>query len=94
MCARDLATRAGPSLVIQAGTATSHRVREQEQSFNLIEVAGRRVTLTVRRWDGEALQPPPRSASVKRASMWRLDGPEAKADDAPEPALQSEPRLA
>ena len=32
--ARDLVTRAGPALVIQAGTATSTRLRDEEQSFN------------------------------------------------------------
>ena len=32
--ASDLVTRAGGVLVVQAGTATSTRVREQEQSFN------------------------------------------------------------
>src|SRR3954468_14950961 len=36
--ASDLVTRAGGALVIQAGTATSTRLREQDQSFNVIEV--------------------------------------------------------
>jgi 3',5'-cyclic AMP phosphodiesterase CpdA len=50
--ARDLVTRAGPSLVIQAGTATSTRVRDQDQSFNRIEIEGPNVTVAVESWNG------------------------------------------
>ena len=50
--ARDLVTRAGPALVVQAGTATSVRVREQPQSFNRIDIDGQTVTLTVLAWNG------------------------------------------
>ncbi|HXG99107.1 MAG TPA: metallophosphoesterase [Sphingomicrobium sp.] len=50
--APDLVTRAGSSLVVQAGTATSTRLRDEEQSFNLIEVASGDVTVTVQAWDG------------------------------------------
>ena len=50
--APDLVTRAGSALVIQAGTATSTRLRDEEQSFNLIEVAPDDVTVTVQGWDG------------------------------------------
>jgi 3',5'-cyclic AMP phosphodiesterase CpdA len=45
--ASDLVTRAGGALVVQAGTATSTRVREQEQSFNCIDVAEASVTITI-----------------------------------------------
>jgi 3',5'-cyclic AMP phosphodiesterase CpdA len=48
--AGDLVTRAGGVLVVQAGTATSTRVREQEQSFNTIDVAERSATITVHAW--------------------------------------------
>ena len=47
--ASDLVTRAGGVLVVQAGTATSTRVREQEQSFNTIDIADGSVTITVHR---------------------------------------------
>jgi 3',5'-cyclic AMP phosphodiesterase CpdA len=48
--AADLVTRAGGALVIQAGTATSTRVREQGQSFNVIDIDDSNVTLTVECW--------------------------------------------
>ena len=37
--ATKLVKGAGKALVIQAGTATSTRLRDEEQSFNLIEIA-------------------------------------------------------
>jgi predicted phosphodiesterase len=51
--ARDLVTRAGPALVVQAGTATSHRIRDEQQSFNRIDVDGGEVTLTLQTWTGD-----------------------------------------
>ena len=52
--AGDLVTRAGGALVVQAGTATSTRVREQEQSFNTLDIADGAVTITVNPWkDGD-----------------------------------------
>ena len=55
--ANDLVTRAGGALVIQAGTATSTRVREQNQSFNVIDVSDGCLTLTVECWGGDAFAP-------------------------------------
>lgn len=79
--ARDLVTRAGAALVIQAGTATSTRVREQSQSFNRIEIDGERVTVIVESWDGsdfvaEAAQPYERAGD-----HWQLAGAEKKLDE-------------
>jgi 3',5'-cyclic AMP phosphodiesterase CpdA len=54
--ASDLVTRAGGVLVVQAGTATSTRVREQEQSFNTIDVAEGVVTIAVHGWKGERFE--------------------------------------
>ena len=51
--ASDLVTRAGGLLVVQAGTATSTRVREQEQSFNTIDVGDREATITVYAWKND-----------------------------------------
>ena len=48
--AGDLVTRAGGTLVVQAGTATSTRVREQDQSFNTIDIGEGAVTVTVNNW--------------------------------------------
>jgi 3',5'-cyclic AMP phosphodiesterase CpdA len=50
--AREMVETAGPELVIQAGTATSTRVRgDERQSFNWIDVpAPERVELTVYGW--------------------------------------------
>jgi 3',5'-cyclic AMP phosphodiesterase CpdA len=64
--ASDLVTRSGGVLVIQAGTATSTRVREQEQSFNVIDLAERRATISVHAWTGEGF-----TASDARAYEWR-----------------------
>ena len=55
--AGDLVTRSGGALVVQAGTATSTRVREQEQSFNTIDIADASVTVTVNPWKGQAFVP-------------------------------------
>ena len=54
--ASDLATRIGGVLVVQAGTATSTRVREQEQSFNTIDITEGTVVLTVYGWKGEQFE--------------------------------------
>ena len=51
--ASDLVTRAGGLLVVQAGTATSTRVREQEQSFNAIDVGEGEATITVYAWKSD-----------------------------------------
>jgi 3',5'-cyclic AMP phosphodiesterase CpdA len=53
--ARDMVETAGAALVIQAGTATSTRLRGDElQSFNWLDLAKDRVELQVQRWDGSA----------------------------------------
>ena len=50
--AASLATGAGKALVIQAGTATSTRTRDELQSFNEIEIDASGVRVTIQRWDG------------------------------------------
>jgi 3',5'-cyclic AMP phosphodiesterase CpdA len=53
--ARDMVETAGAALVVQAGTATSTRLRGDElQSFNWLELGKDRVELQVQRWDGSA----------------------------------------
>ena len=52
--AGSLVKGAGKALVIQAGTATSTRTRDELQSFNRIEIDGRGVRVTIQQWDGAA----------------------------------------
>jgi 3',5'-cyclic AMP phosphodiesterase CpdA len=77
--ASDLVTRAGGALVIQAGTATSTRVREQEQSFNTIDIADGSVTVTVNAWAGDRFAP-------SDARRYDLHEGKWKAAEAAEPA--------
>ena len=74
--ARDLATRAGPSLVVQAGTATSTRVRDEEQSFNRIDIDGMSVTITVHGWGGHSYVPAAAQKYVLEGEQWKLAGAE------------------
>ena len=50
--AASLVKGAGKALVIQAGTATSTRTRDELQSFNRIEIDGSGVKVTIQAWDG------------------------------------------
>ena len=78
--ARDLVTRAGPALVVQAGTATSTRLRDEEQSFNRIDIDEESVTLTLQTWSGEKFE----SSTGQRFELdddhWRLAGAETTHD--------------
>jgi len=68
--ARDLVTDAGPALVIQAGTATSTRLRDEERSFNLIEVGKDEVTVAVQAWDGTGYRAQDAERFVRRDEHW------------------------
>ena len=68
--AHELVTGAGPALVIQAGTATSTRVRDEAQSFNLIEVGRGEVTLTVEAWDGDQFMTRDAGRFVQTDKKW------------------------
>ena len=70
--ASDLVTRAGGVLVVQAGTATSNRVREQEQSFNTIDIAEGSATITVNAWNGEDFRPNDARRYEWREGKWIL----------------------
>ena len=81
--ARDLATRAGPALVIQAGTATSVRLREGTQSFNRVEIDGDTVNLTVQRWTEGKFVSDTAQRFERKDDNWHLVGAEK---DIPAPA--------
>lgn len=70
--ATDLVTRAGSALVIQAGTATSTRLRDEEQSFNQIDIDGENVTLTVQSWAGDKFASGDAQRFVREADHWRI----------------------
>lgn len=70
--ASDLVTRAGGALVVQAGTATSTRVREQEQSFNAIDVADGSVTIVVNGWEDGSFVPRDAKSYAWEEGRWRI----------------------
>jgi 3',5'-cyclic AMP phosphodiesterase CpdA len=70
--AADLVTRAGGALVIQAGTATSTRVREQQQSFNVIDTEDGSITLTVECWNDTAFEPMDAQRYKYQDGRWRI----------------------
>jgi 3',5'-cyclic AMP phosphodiesterase CpdA len=72
LSAADLVTRAGGALVIQAGTATSTRVRDQSQSFNVIDVENGSVTLTVECWCETGFKPKDAEKFEYREGRWRI----------------------
>ena len=78
--ARDLVTRAGPALVVQAGTATSVRLRDEKQSFNRIEIAGALVTITLEAWTGERFEPQTSQRYEREDEQWRVAGAEKELD--------------
>src|SRR5688572_3018720 len=81
--AHDLVTDAGSALVIQAGTATSTRLRDEEQSFNSIEAAKGEVTVAVQTWDGDAFRSSDTERFVRRGAHWETAAGEHLAE-APE----------
>jgi len=68
--AEELVTDAGSALVIQAGTATSTRLRDEEQSFNLLEVGDAEVTVAVQAWDGAGYASRDAQRFVRRGGHW------------------------
>ena len=70
--AADLVTRAGGALVVQAGTATSTRVREQEQSFNVIDLGESSVVVTVNAWKDGAFVPLDAQRYAWQEGRWKI----------------------
>lgn len=58
-------------LSVMAGTATSYRVRAGEsQSYNVFDLTGDRLTLTVRRWDGHRFRGRPATTWHRTPQGW------------------------
>lgn len=79
--ARDVVETAGPELVIQAGTATSVRLRGDElQSFNWIETQGPTgLRLEVFAWNGGDFRPGAPVDFALEGGRWRSGGAAAEA---------------
>jgi 3',5'-cyclic AMP phosphodiesterase CpdA len=73
--ARKMVRNAGPALVIQAGTATSTRLRHGEtQSFNLVCAARNdRVDVEVIAWDGAAFRAGSRAGFAFDGENWEAE---------------------
>ena len=80
--ASALAKGAGKALVIQAGTATSTRVRGEEQSFNRIEIDQTGIRVTIQRWNGAEFQSGDSQFFERHGDEWRLASGE-KVEPAP-----------
>jgi len=70
--ASELVTRSGGALVVQAGTATSTRTRDQKQSFNTIDIDGGKVTVTVNAWTGDAFKAADAQPYQYQEGRWRI----------------------
>jgi 3',5'-cyclic AMP phosphodiesterase CpdA len=73
--ARDMVENAGPTLVIQAGTATSTRLRGgEQQSFNWIEAEPAAVKLQVYAWEGSGFVPGQPALFSYDGALWHGAG--------------------
>lgn len=69
--ARDVVDNVGPALIVQAGTATSTRLRGgEQQSFNWIETDKDGINLAVYAWQGEAFTPGRPARFVYDGTNW------------------------
>lgn len=73
--AREMVETAGPELVIQAGTATSTRLRgDERQSFNWIDVPRPgEIDLTVCQWNGSGFAPGDPARFTFDGRTWRQE---------------------
>ena len=71
--ARNLVTDAGSALVVQAGTATSTRLRDEEQSFNLLEIVKGQATVSVQTWDGDGFRSRDTESYIRHGAHWQSE---------------------
>ena len=70
--AKEHIEKIGRTLVVQAGTAASTRVRVDEpQSFNWIEAFPDGIELTVQTWNGSSFRPGPEARFAHAKRSWR-----------------------
>ena len=81
--ANALVHGSGRALVVQAGTATSTRVRGQGQSFNRIEIDEKGCTVTIQRWTGSEFKSGDRQKFERHGDQWELAGTGEAVEDAP-----------
>jgi 3',5'-cyclic AMP phosphodiesterase CpdA len=70
----DFVTKSTGALVIQAGTATSTRVRGENQSFNRILVDGENVEVTLIGWQGTEFRDGDPARFTRKDGRWVLLG--------------------
>ena len=66
----DFVTTSRGTLVIQAGTATSTRVRGEHQSFNRLQIDGERVEVTLVGWDQDRFVAQHPATFRREAKRW------------------------
>ena len=81
--ATKLVKGAGKALVVQAGTATSIRVRGDSQSFNRVEIDEKGCTVTIQRWTGSEFQSGDRQKFERHGDHWELADTGEAVEDAP-----------
>jgi hypothetical protein len=57
-------------VVAQSGTAFSNRLKGEPNSYNLIEAEGDRMTISIRRWDGERFDTHRRADYLRDGHQW------------------------
>ena len=72
----DFVTKSTGALVIQAGTATSTRVRGENQSFNRIVVNGENVEVTLMGWHDDGFRDGDPARFTRQDGRWVLLGEE------------------
>jgi 3',5'-cyclic AMP phosphodiesterase CpdA len=82
--AREMVKNAGAALVVQAGTATSTRLRgDEKQSFNWIDATKGKVAIEVHAWEGSAFVAGKPASFSYDGENWHFAGtPEPVADTA------------